>query len=42
MRVGLVYDHALTRVCDEVEHAVKDINANRPEEEELVVEFIDP
>lgn len=42
MRVGLVYDHAPTHVCDEVEQALKDINANRPEEEELVVEFIDP
>ena len=42
MRVGLVYDHSPTHVCDEVEQALKDINANRPEEEELVVEFIDP
>ena len=42
MRVGLVYDHAPTHVCDEVEQALKDINENRPEEEELVVEFIDP
>ena len=42
MRVGLVYDHAPTHVCDEVEQALKDINANRPEEEELVVELIDP
>ena len=42
MRVGLVYDHAPMHVCDEVEQALKDINANRPEEEELVVEFIDP
>ena len=37
-----MYDHAPTHVCDEVEQALKDINANRPEEEELVVEFIDP
>ena len=42
MRVGLVYDHSPTHVCDEVEQALKDINANLPEEEELVVEFIDP
>jgi len=42
MRVGLVYDHAPTHVCDEVEQALKQINACRPEEEELVVEFIDP
>ena len=42
MRVGLVYDHAPTHVCDEVEQALKDINADRPTEEELVVEFIDP
>ena len=38
MRVGLVYDHAPTYVCDTVEKALIDINANRPEEEELIVE----
>ena len=42
MRVGLVYDHAPTHVCDTVEKALTDINANRPEEEELIVEYIDP
>ena len=38
MRVDLVYDY----ICDELIHTLKDINANRPEVEGLVVEFIDP
>jgi hypothetical protein len=42
MRVGLVYDHAPTHVCNKVKQALKDINGSRPEQEELVVEFIDP
>ena len=42
IQVGLVYNHAPTHVCDKVEQALIDINANHPEEEELVVEFIDP
>jgi hypothetical protein len=40
--VDLVYDHALTHVCDQVKQAQKDINGSRLEQEELVVEFIDP
>ena len=42
MRVGLVYHHAPSHVCDKVQQALKEINENRPQEEELVVEFIDP
>ena len=42
MQVGLVYDHAPTHVCNQVKQALKDINGSRPEQEELVVEFIDP
>lgn len=42
MCVGLVYNHAATYVCDELKEALKDINMNRPGEEELAVEFVDP
>jgi hypothetical protein len=42
MQLGLVYDHAPTHVCDQVKQALKDINGSRQEQEELVVEFIDP
>jgi hypothetical protein len=42
MQVGLVYDHAPTHVCDQVKQALKDMNGSHPEQEELVVEFIDP
>lgn len=38
MRVGSVYDHAPKHVCDEVEQALKDVDPNCPEEEELFVE----
>jgi hypothetical protein len=42
MRVVLVYDHAPTHVSDQVKHALKDISGSRLEQEDLVVEFIDP
>ena len=39
----LVQNHTPTHICDEVKEALRDINANHHlEEEELVVELIDP
>jgi hypothetical protein len=40
--VVLVYDHAPTHVSNQVKQSLNDINGSRLEQEDMIVEFIDP